>query len=342
MSNINDRGFFDEHFRLEKLSAKEDPLAKLDSVIEWEAFRPILEGVFPKSDPSLGGRPPFDKVMLFKILIIQSHYNISDDDLEFQILDRLTFMRFCGLKLSDRVPDAKTIWLFREHLKEHRVFDTLFNFYRGELVKAGLYVEQGQIIDANIVEVPKQRNTREENAELKQGKTPKEWKEDTNKLRQKDIDADWLKKNGKNYYGYKNHVKVDSGSKLIKECQITPASVHDSEVMEELLEESDHGQELYADSAYTGPSCSSAIKANAMENQVCEKGYRNKPLTKKQKKSNTKKSKIRSRVEHVFGYMTMNMNLKRGQRYIGIDRNTVAILMRNLVYNMCRTYVLLA
>lgn len=342
MGNINERGFFDEHFRLEKLTAKEDPLAKLDEIIEWEAFRPILESVFPPADPTLGGRPPFDKVMMFKILVLQSYYNLSDDNTEFQIMDRLTFMRFLGLKMSDRVPDAKTIWVFREHIKKHKVYDALFNFYKKELHRLGLYVEKGQIIDATIVEVPKQRNTREENADLKQGEIPDGWEDDENKLRQKDMDAAWLKKNGKNYYGYKNHIKVDKGSKLIKDYQITPASVHDSDVLEELLEKSDKGQTLHADSAYTGPHCEQAIKAKGMITQVNEKGYRNKPLTKKQQNVNRKKSKVRSRVEHIFGFMTMCMNHKIGQRYIGIERNSFAIGMRNLVYNMFRTYILLA
>ena len=120
MKNKNERGFFDEQFRLERLASKEDPLTKLDKVIRWEDFRFIIENAFPKTDPKLGGRPAFDRVMMFKVLVLQSLYNISDANTEFQILDRLTFMRFLGLNLSDRVPDEKTIWLFREQLKDYR------------------------------------------------------------------------------------------------------------------------------------------------------------------------------------------------------------------------------
>jgi IS5 family transposase len=280
MKNKNERGFFDEQFRLERLASKEDPLTKLDKVIRWEDFRFIIENAFPKTDPKLGGRPAFDRVMMFKVLVLQSLYNISDANTEFKILDRLTFMRFLGLNLSDRVPDEKTIWLFREQLKEHKIFDDLFGFFRNKIQVAGLFVEKGQIVDANIIEVPRQRNTREENQQIKDGEVPEQWQDNENKLRQKDMDADWLKKNGKNYYGYKNHIKVDQGSKLIQEYQITPASVHDSDVLEDLLQKKDESQSLHADSAYSGDRCKSLIRKFKMKDKVHEKGYRNTPLTK--------------------------------------------------------------
>ena len=341
MKNKNERGFFDEQFRLERLASKEDPLTKLDKVIRWEDFRFILENAFPKTDPKHGGRPFFDRVMMFKVLVLQSLYNISDANTEFQILDRLTFMRFLGLNLSDRVPDEKTIWLFREQLKEHKVFDDLFDFFRNKIQDAGLFVEKGQIVDANIIEVPRQRNTREENQQLKDGEVPEQWQDNENKLRQKDMDADWLKKNGKNYYGYKNHIKVDQGSKLIQEYQVTSASVHDSDVLEDLLEKKDQNQSLHADSAYSGDRCKSLIRKFKMKDKVHEKGYRNTPLTKNQMASNRKKSTVRARVEHVFGFMHMNMNHRIGLSYIGMDRIASAIGLKNIVYNMCRvTYLI--
>jgi transposase, IS5 family len=340
MKNKNERGFFDEQFRLERLASKEDPLTKLDKVIRWEDFRFIIENAFPKTDPKLGGRPAFDRVMMFKVLVLQSLYNISDANTEFQILDRLTFMRFLGLNLSDRVPDEKTIWLFREQLKEHKIFDDLFDFFRNKIQVAGLFVEKGQIVDANIIEVPRQRNTREENQQIKDGEVPEQWKDDQNKLRQKDMDADWLKKNGKNYYGYKNHIKIDQGSKLIQQYQVTPASVHDSDVLEDLLEKKDRSQSLHADSAYSGDRCKSLIRKFKMKDKVHEKGYRNLPLTKKQMASNRKKSTIRARVEHVFGFMHMNMNHRLGLKYIGMDRIASAIGLKNIVYNMCRVVYL--
>ncbi len=331
-----DKGFFDEQFRLEKLSKQGDPFEKLNEVINWEVLRPIVEKAFPVSNPKEGGRPPYDRVMMFKILVIQSMYGLSDDELEYQILDRLSFMRFLGLQLWEDVPDCKTIWVYREALKKEAVFDRLFEFYRDNLYKAGLIMKNGSIVDASIVEVRRQRNSREENKQIKNGDIPDEWKDDPDKLRQKDIDARWTKKNGQNFFGYKNHVKVDSDSKLITEYQVTPANMHDSEAMGDLLNKADEGQELYGDSAYTGPKCKKLIRKMKMKNKIHEKGYRNNPLSEKSKMRNQKKSKVRARVEHIFGAQTMNQNASALLRYIGLERNAAAIGLRNIVYNFFR------
>lgn len=140
------------------------------------------------------------------------------------------------------------------------VFDRAFELLNEKLIKAGLVLSTGSIVDARITEVPRQRNSRDENSQVKQGKVPKDWKDKPNKWRQKDMDADWLKKHGKNYYGYKNHIKIDSDSKLITEYQVTPASVHDSVVLDDLLNDSDNGKTLHADSAYSGEPCKKIVK----------------------------------------------------------------------------------
>ena len=106
------RTLFDEQFRQEKIIVK-DPLELLGSKVNWDQFRPILDKAFPLTDPSKGGRPPFDRLLMFKILVLAEYYGLSDDQIEFQILDRLSFQRFIGQGLHDIVPDAKTIWLYR-------------------------------------------------------------------------------------------------------------------------------------------------------------------------------------------------------------------------------------
>jgi len=146
---------------------------------------------------------------MFKLLILQSLYNLSDDQMEFQIIDRLSFKRFLGFKSSDRVLDSKTIWKFRETLIEEGVIEALFFRFNQALDDQSVFAKTGQIIDASFVEVPRQRNTLEENKQIKQGQTPEAWKAKPNKLRQKDRDARWTKKNKMSFYGYKNHIKVD-------------------------------------------------------------------------------------------------------------------------------------
>lgn len=223
MKNKNERGFFDEQLRLEKLTQQNDPLVKLLKEIHWEQFRKILTAALAKEEKGTGGRPPFDYIMMFKILVLQRYYNLSDEQMQFQILDRLSFMRFLGLTLSDIVPDEKTIWLFRENLIEHKLVDKLFVKFLSSLEKANLVGKEGRMVDASFVEVPRQRNSLEENQKIKDGIVPEDWEDDPNKLAQKDLDARWTKKNNEVFYGYKDHVKVDEKSKLIIGYEVTDA-----------------------------------------------------------------------------------------------------------------------
>lgn len=313
-------------------------MVKLNEYIDWSIFEAPLDQAFKNQtkDLSKGGRPPFSKLLLFKALLIQSLYNLSDDQLEFQIVDRASFKRFLGLKKSDKVPDSRTFWLFREHLIEKNVIVGLFNRFNKTLDAAGVFANEGKMVDASFVEAPRQRNTREENKHIKEtGTAPKQWSEKPHKLAQKDVDARWTKKNNSTFYGYKNHIKADTKTKLIEEYIVTDASVHDSQAIEQLLTEKDKNQPLYADSAYTGEDQEKIYKKKEVISKVHAKGYRNKPLTDTQKASNKEKSSIRVRVEHVFGFVENSMH---GSivRTIGIARASAKIGMMNLTYNICR------
>jgi len=171
----------------------------------------------------------------------------------------------------------------------------------------------------------------------KEGNVPEEWKkeENTAKLRQKDTDARWTKKHGESHYGYKNHVKVDAKSKIIKNYVVTSAEVHDSQALPELLDAADRGQPLYGDSAYRSASIERLLKKRAVKSRIHEKGYRNHKLTKTQEKQNRSKSRTRARVEHVFGFMDNTMKINR-LRSIGRERTEGIIGLMNLTYNMCR------
>lgn len=330
-----DYGFFDQDIRLSKLSQLGDPLERLNAGIDFEMFRDILMTGLEKIAKGKGGRPPYDYVLMFKILILQRYYNLSDDQVEFQINDRLSFMRFLDLTIADDIPDSKTVWNFREELTNLGLVEKLFVRFVEKLEEIGLIVNEGKIIDASFVEVPRQRNSREENKQIKEGEVPESFKENPHKLSQKDINARWTKKNNKNYFGYKDHVKQDGKSKLIIKYKVTDASVHDSNATEPLLDEKDKGEEFYADSAYTGEPQEKIISDKEMINKVCEKGTRNHPLTDEQKANNKEKSKTRCRVEHIFGFMEQNMNGMYIQ-CIGIKRAESVIGLMNLTYNMFR------
>jgi IS5 family transposase len=330
-----DYGFFDQDIRLSKLEKLGDPLQKLDKHIDFEIFRNILEDVLTRLAKGKGGRRPYDYVLLFKILILQRYYNLSDDQMEYQINDRMSFMRFLNLTIADDIPDSKTIWNFREQLIDLQIIEPLFHRFSEELARLGLLVHEGKIVDASFVEVPKQRNSKEENDQIKDGKVPESFTTNPHKLAQKDTDARWTQKNGVNFYGYKNHIKADRKNKFIVTYHVTDASIHDSQALENLLDGNDSNQNLYADSAYTGQAQEETIKEMKMSGQICEKGYRNKSLTVTQKENNREKSRIRSRVEHIFGFMENSM---RGMtlEVIGKKRIEGLIGLTNLTYNLFR------
>jgi IS5 family transposase len=241
-------GFFDLIDRYAKLDALGDPLPKIDKVVDWQSFRPILKKIRQKPRKSNAGRPPFDELLMFKTLVLQSLYNLSDDQVEFQVRDRYSFCRFLGLTPEGRIPDAKTVWHFREELKKLNLMEKLFDRLLSQIDSAGFIPRMGQIIDASIVEAPRQRNSRDENKRIKSGDVPEEWSAD--KKQQKDVDARWTKKHGKTFYGYKNHVSVDHKHKVIRRWSSSSASLHDSQVFNELLDASNSSGDVWADSAY--------------------------------------------------------------------------------------------
>lgn len=329
-------GLFDEQARLEQLAAKSNPLKQLLSVIDFEMFRKTLEdAALTKEKKNNAGAKPYDVVILFKILVLQRYFGLSDEQVEYQIIDRTSFREFLGFASGDKIPDEKTVWSFRERLTRTKTIEKLFVLFGESLQAKGLIINEGKMIDASFAPVPIQRNTPDENKKIKDGQGDDLWSDKPNKKKHKDTDARWTKKGGKSYFGYKNHAKVDAKSKLIDTWVVTDASLHDSQALASLLEESDRGQELYADSAYTGEQQEVAIENAGMINRVCEKGYRGNPLTDEQNESNRCKSRVRSRVEHVFGFMEQSM---RGIKCecVGIARATGILGLMNLTYNLFR------
>ena len=327
-------GIWDESQRLEKLSKLGDSLEKLNRAIDWEVFRPKLTKVFKKQAKGAGGRPPYDYVMLFKVLVLQRIYNLGDDQTEYQINDRMSFMRFLGLGLGDRVPDAKTIWLYRDTLTKANVIRELFDLFNAQLEDAGLITHTGTIVDATFVEAPRQHNHHNENEDIKKGNVPDAWKkpENIHKLRRKDMDARWTRKGREFHFGYKDHVKADADSKLITDYTVTPANVHDSQPMPTMINETDKA--VYADSVYWGSVVAEALPQN-VENCIQERGTKKQPLTEEQKASNRIKSKTRCRIEHIFGFMTNSMH-GITVRSVGLARAEFNIGLTNLIYNLCR------
>lgn len=327
---------FDEQFTSEKLEKIGNPLVMISKVINFEMFRDTIESkMLPINKKNNAGAKPFDVILMFKILILQRYYGLGDKQIEYQILDRMSFKNFLQLETGDKVPDEKTIWAFRETLTKLSIIEDVFKEFRNFLESKNLIFNEGQMIDASFTVAPRQRNTKEENDKIKEGQGNELWNDNKHKKRHKDIDARWTKKNDETHYGYKNHVKVDTKSKFINTYAVTNAAVHDSQATDDLLTEKDAHQGLHADSAYIGQKQEKTIAKYKMINKVHKKGFKNSPLTSDQKKENNQKSKIRARIEHVFGFMEQSMHgLKL--KSVGIARATGIIGLINLTYNICR------
>src|SRR6266853_2914514 len=183
--------FFDADKRLAALSKQGDPLEAIGRLVPWEEFRVEIEAVVLTADAdkkSSAGRKPIDALVLLRMLVLQSLYNLSDAQAEYQVRDRLSFTRFLELGIEDRIPDGTTLWLFREKLSIAGLIEKLFDRFDQHLGAQGYIARGGQIIDATIVAVPRQRNTHEENEAIKRGETPDDWEKKPAKNRQKDKD----------------------------------------------------------------------------------------------------------------------------------------------------------
>ena len=332
---VGQQGLWDEAERLAKLARKKPSLERLKAAIPWEEFRPLLESAFAKERKSPAGRKRIDLIVMFRILVLQQLHNLSDEEVEFQVNDRRSFERFADLGVMHSIPDATTVALFREQLRQAGIFAELFQKFDAYLEEQGLTARGGQIIDATIVPVPKQRNRRKDNEEIKQGKLPEDWQDNPNRLRQKDLDARWTKKNGVSHYGYKNSISIDAIYGLIRRHVLPPANLHDSQMLPALLDGKNADAMVWADSAYQSKRVDSFLKEAGYESRIQEKGSRHHPLDTAAKERNREVSRTRSKVEHVFGQMEMVMGGKL-TRCIGLARVQAWWCLRNLVFNFLR------
>lgn len=335
---MSQAGFFDFDDRLEQLNQHGNPLQTLDDAVDFEAFRPTLEAIRDKPRKSNAGRRPYDAVLMFKVLILQSLYGLADGQLEYQVRDRISFMAFLGLRPGDNVPDEKTIWLFREQLTQRGLVERLFAQFDADLDASGFSASKGSIIDASIVQAPRQRNRRDENAQIKQGERPASFDENPCQGRQKDTDARWTQKNKVNHFGYKNHINVDAKHKLIRRYTVTDAATHDSQMIDRLLDPKNTNKDTYADSAYRSAAITEKLQQQGYRDRIHRKAVRGRPLDERAKTANTNKSRVRARVEHVFGRQAQfACHLgKTLLRCIGIKRAKATIGLRNLTYNLDR------
>ena len=344
-------GFWSVEERLGELSAHGDPLEKLQEIVDFELFRPVLIEALGPGDRSKGGRPPFDVILKFKMLYLQAQHGLSFEQTEHLVRDRLSWMRFCGLTIADPVPDANTLWDFREALIAAGAIDTLFERLDRAIKDAGYLPMSGQIVDASLVAAPRQRNTEEEKAAIKAGKKASEiWPDEPAKAAQKDTDARWTVKTRKGKletdgtvkrdiaipaFGYKSHLSIDARHGFIRRQKVTDAPAHDgARLREGLIDPSNTASEVWADTAYRSKANEDFLADRGKTSRIHRKKPSGKPMPKRTARANAAKSKIRARVEHVFAQQKERMNLMI--RGIGIKRAEATIIMANIAYNLGR------
>lgn len=343
------RGFFDLDERYAALSAAGDPLERLALVVDFEVFRPDLDAALARSDRAKGGRPPYDAVLMFKILVLQVLYGLSDDQAEFQILDRRSFGRFLGLDDGDKVPDAKTIWLFRETLTRAGAVQRLFDRFDAVLNDRGYLAMGGQIVDATVVEARRPRLTSKEKETLKGGGTPGHWSKA--KRAQMDRDGRWTLKRGRKKpkpdgsartateivvpaFGDKNHIGVDRRFGLIRTFTVTHAAAHDGGQLEGLLDPNNLASGVWADTAYRSAANLNLLDRRGLVPQFQRAKPRGKPMPAHVARGNATRGRIRARVEHVFAEEKRRLGLI--VRSVGLPRAKTKITLANLAYNMRR------
>lgn len=259
-------------------------------------------------------------------------YNLSDEALEYQVLDRTSFQRFLGLEHSRRVPDAKTIRVWRERPVKQDLIGDISAAVSGQLHRAGFLARGGQIIDASIVNAPIQRNNREENEAIKQDQVPQDW--NAAKRAQKDVEARWTKKHGKSFYGYKLHANTDRRWGFIRQHEVTPANVHDSRHFESILDPANTSRVIRADSAYADRTREAELKRHGYRVDIQHKGHVTRPLSQAQQRRNHRIAKDRAFGEHPFARLAQQGG--KCLRTIGLKRAELVIGLKVASHNLMR------
>ena len=322
-----------------------DMLEKLDEIVDFELFREMITETLDYGYKVQGGRPPFDPVVMFKILILQSMHDLSDKKTEQMVRGYLPWMLFLGFEFGDVMPDENTIRHFRNRLTEMELLPVLMQAFEKELSDNDYDARGGMIVDATLVPSPKQRLTKEEKEAIEEGKSAQEiWPDKPNKAAQKDVDARWVLRskgkagNGKQIveatHGYGFSICADRKHKLIRTTVVTPANVHDSQCLKELVDCDNTARVVWADSAYWGKETEAWLEENRIRSNIMRKGTRGKPISAASARANSKKAEVRARVEHVFGDMKNRYGLYI--RTIGLERAETKLLLAAMVYNMNR------
>jgi transposase, IS5 family len=291
-------------------------LNRVAEVVKWYRFEHLLKGIYDSAE----GRPSYPPLTLLKCLLLQQWYDLSDAELEEAVSDRLSFRKFAGLALDEDVPDHTTYCRFRQELVKHGVAEKIFVEMNRQLEKRGLILKKGSLIDATLVEADATARQTEDGD-----------------IETSDPDADFARRRGQAFFGYKAHVGMDQGSDLIRRALVTPANVHDSAVGDELI--CGDEKKVFADKAYHSQERRERLRAKGIKDGIMRRGARAHLLDKKDRKRNRKLARIRSAVERVFGTLKRTYGWTR-VRYRGLAKNASHFFLLCIAINLRRAVVL--
>lgn len=312
--------------RRKKASKTVATLATISELVKWDELVKIVS-VLDKTQAGKGGRPPISFEIKLKMLFLQHTFNLSDEELEDQLIDRLSFQQFVGLSFDEEIPDFTTIWHFKEGLVKAKLMDAIFSQIVGQIEENGLILKKGTMIDATIIQSSNRPLSKKKREELEEKPS-----------QQIDTEAESTEKNGKKYFGYKGHIGVDVESKIIRKRTFTGASVHDSQELEKVL--SGDEKSIWGDKAYPNKKYKRAARALGIHYGVLDKATRSKKLSNQQLKRNRQKSKVRAAVEHPFGYMKKKLKVTVAAAKSKL-RNALRFDMWCIIYNVSRASFLL-
>jgi len=295
---------------MEKRLNQGAPLLQILRAVDWTPLQRKLEKLYYAE----GGRPAIPPLALFRVLLLQRFYGLSDPAMVEALRHNYLFLKFTGLSLEDAPPDDTTLVVFRKRLSEAGMEEWAFRHFTKEMEKRGLMVKEGVLIDATVVEAAVSREAKDRNGNPQDG------------------DAEFGGKDGKTF-GYKAHAAVDEDSHLIREVKVTDASVHDSQAFDDVCPE--ETKRVYADKAYDSRERRRALKARGMAARILFSAKRNRPLTRREKKLNAAWSKVRARVEAAFCSMKRWCGMPR-IRYLGMEGARVQVFLAALAHNLKR------
>lgn len=324
---------FVQQSRESRLTSYVVNLAAMDGLVDFAAVSAAVDQACPRGDGSQGGRPPYPTETMVRIVFLQALYNLSDEAFEHQLLDRLSFQHFCRLDGALNVPDARTVWRFKQRLAAGALGGkAIFDSVSRQLQGRGYIARGGQIVDASIVQAPVAQVSSEERKALDAGETPKDFS--AKQMAHTDRDARWTKKHGKSHYGYKLHSNVDARYKLIRKIRVTPANVDDGKTLKQVLDTPNTGSRLLADRGYDSQANRDLLRAFGLNDGI---GRRAKVGQERKVRLNARNqtiNRVRARVEHVFAGLSQLG--RKVVRAMTLARNELAITLKCVVYNARR------